>query len=52
MGIAATPRYMKDNDAGFYDHLSPAAGFYTFFQSGKTLGNWMKRKNIKHWKKF
>ena len=31
MGIAATPRYMKDNDAGFYDHLSPAAGFYTFF---------------------
>lgn len=31
MGIAATPRYMKDNQIGFYDHLSPAAGFYTFF---------------------
>ncbi len=31
MGIAATPRYMKDNVAGFYDNLSPAAGFYTFF---------------------
>ena len=31
MGIAATPRYMKDNQAGFYENLSPAAGFYTFF---------------------
>ncbi len=31
MGIAVTPRYMRDNDAGFYEHLSPAAGFYTFF---------------------
>jgi len=31
MGIAATPRYMQDNVAGFYDTLSPAAKFYTFF---------------------
>ncbi len=31
MGIAATPRYMDDNAAGFYDSLSPAAKFYTFF---------------------
>ena len=32
MGIAATPRYMQDNQAGFYEHLSPAAKFYTFFR--------------------
>lgn len=31
MGIAATPRYMRDNALGFYDTLSPAAKFYTFF---------------------
>ncbi len=31
MGIAATPRYMQDNAEGFYDTLSPAAKFYTFF---------------------
>lgn len=31
MGIAATPRYMQDNEAGFYENLSPAAKFYTFF---------------------
>lgn len=31
MGIAATPRYMQDNATGFYEGLSPAAKFYTFF---------------------
>ena len=31
MGIAATPRYMQDNASGFYEGLSPAAKFYTFF---------------------
>ena len=31
MGIAATPRYMQDNATGFYEGLSPASKFYTFF---------------------
>lgn len=31
MGIAATPRYMQDNAAGFYEQLSPGLAFYTFF---------------------
>lgn len=46
MGIAATPRYMKDTAVGFYDNLSPAAGFYTFFPIWQN--NWEMDETHKH----